>query len=166
MERPARSCPAVSAPLGACPEARPPGDTAAAMPREGALRAVMLALRFVAAAAETGDAACWDAAFDRAEAEFGPRDGALLVARAGAMVRALDREGAGVRFLPPPCRRLSPGEADLLAGLRARLGGRSGPALASGGSRAAFSDLVAPLLSPRCPLALPAPMERRRPSEA
>ena len=129
----------------------------------------MLALRFVAAAAETGDAACFDAAFDGAEAAFGPRDGAYLVARAAALVRALRHEEAEVRFLPPPCRSLSPGEAHLLAALRLRLsGGREACSLElSGATRAALADLAAPVRDvrlgrPLLPPALP-PLDPRAP---
>ena len=92
------------------------------MPRQGGLRAVMLALRFVAAAAETGDGACFDAAFAEAEAAFGDRDGALLVARAAALVRAARRDGVALAVLPPGCRALSCDEAGLLAVLRNRGG--------------------------------------------
>ncbi len=143
------------------------------MPRDGAERAVMLALRYVSAAAETGDAACFDAAFDGAEAAFGPRDGALLVARAAALVRALRRDEAGgeadrdgadrdgaLRFLPPACRFLSAGESRILRLLRSRLsGGRGADAEdASGlsaGASAALADLAAPVRSAGLPL-LPA----------
>lgn len=126
-----------------CP---PPSLPAACLPRDGVDRTVMLALRFVAAAAETGDAACFDAAFDGAEAALGPRDGALLVARAATLVRALRREDSAARFLPPPCRHLSPGEAELLAALRLRSsGGRLvADAGSSGATLAALADLAAP----------------------
>ncbi len=154
-------CPAAKARHAACPAAPAcpaPLADAALMPRGGAERAVMLALRFVAAADDTGDAACWDAAFERAEAEFGPRDGALLVARAAALLRALRRDGSDLRFLPPPCRRLSAGEAGLLAALRARLGGGRHPAAceAPPGTRAALADLAAPIPPPRGRLPRPA----------
>lgn len=147
-----RRCPVSAAPARAvaCPE-RPacPRDPGAVLPRDGVERAVMLALRFVAAAAETGDAACFDAAFDGAEAAFGPRDGALLVARAAALVRALRRDEADLCFLPPPCRCLSPGEANLLVALRLRVSGQRemlGADL-SGATRAALADLAAPIQS-------------------
>ncbi|WP_237477927.1 hypothetical protein [Lichenibacterium dinghuense] len=149
-----RGCPAASpGPGPSCPERPgcPAAPGAALLPRDGAERAVMLALRYVAAAAETGDAACFDAAFDGAEAAFGPRDGALLVARAAALVRALRREaaaeGCGLHFLPPPCRHLSAGEAHLLLALRSRLSGErgAGPAALSGATRAALADLAVPV---------------------
>lgn len=138
-----RRCPASACTEGSgCPV--DPG--AATLPRDGVERAVMLALRFVAAAAETGDAACFDAAFEGAEAAFGPRDGALLVARAAALVRALKRDGVDFAFLPP-CRWLSPGETHLLAALRLRLSGGRDPCWAglSGATRAALADLAVPV---------------------
>ncbi len=156
-------------PASACAERfRCPADpTAAPLPRDGVERVVMLVLRFVAAAAETGDAACFDAAFDGAEAAFGSRDGALLVARAAALVRALRHEEAEVRFLPPPCRSLSSGEAHLLAALRRRLsGGRDAcPVELSGETRAALADLAVPVRDsglglPLLPPAVSAPDER------
>ena len=157
MDVPPRRCPAP-----VCPERTgcPADPTAATLPRDGVARAVMLALRFVAAAAETGDAACFDAAFDGAEAALGPRDGALLVARAAALVRALKREEAELRFLPPPCRYLSPGEAVLLAALRRRLSGGRPPAEAglSGAARAALADLAAPIRSVGLGLPVPLPV--------
>jgi hypothetical protein len=85
----------------------------------------MLALRFVAAAAETGDGACFDAAFAEAEAAFGFRDGALVVARAAALLRAAGREGIALALLPPACRALSRDEAGLLALLRDREAARA-----------------------------------------
>ena len=153
-----RRCPASDS-SGCCPAA-----PVATLPRDGVERVVMLALRFVAAAAETGDAACFDAAFDGAEAAFGPRDGALLVARAAALVRALRHEEVEVRFLPPPCRVLSAGEARLLAALRPRLSGLRDacPADLSGATRAALADLAAPVRGfglglPLLPPAVPPP---------
>ncbi len=155
---------------GLCPVAPPPhhdacpeasvcrADPGPLLPRDGPERIVLLTLRFVAAATETGDAACWDAALDGAEAAFGPRDGALLVARAAALLRAARREGADLRCLPPPCRRLSRDEADLLAALRSRLQGREGgpvPRL-SAGLRAALFDLAEPLAPPVILTPLPA----------
>ena len=152
---PSRICPAtITANPSGCPEAPACGaDPGTLMPRHGPERAVMLALRYVAAAADTGDAACWDAALDGAEAAYGPRDGALLVARAAALLRAGRREGTTLRFLPPPCRRLSGDEADLLGALRARLQGFDAlsDSPLSAGLRAALSDLVAPLAS-ACPV--------------
>lgn len=163
MSCPPRICPAATAanPSG-CPATPACGaDPAPVMPRQGPERAVMMALRFVAAAADTGDAACWDAALDGAEAAFGPRDGALLVARAAALLRAGRREGTVLRFLPPPCRRLSGDEAALLDVLRARLQGCSTVAevALSTDLRAALSDLVMPL-GPARPLT-PRPMTVR-----
>ncbi len=159
MTPPPRRCPVSASAASACPE-RPacPAGPAAVLPRDGAERAVILALRFVAAAAETGDAACFDAAFDGAEAAFGPRDGALLVARAAALVRALTRDEVDLRFLPPPCRALSPGEAHLLAALRLRvIGGRDAcPAELSGAARAALADLAVPVRAAGLPLLPPA----------
>ncbi len=81
----------------------------------------MLALRFVAAAGETDDAACFDAAFAEAEAAFGPRAGALVVARCVALLRAADRAGTTIALLPPACRSLSRAEAELLACLDGRV---------------------------------------------
>ncbi len=159
MTPPPRRCPAASGRSPACPE-RPacPAGPAATLPRDGAERVVILALRFVAAAAETGDAACFDAAFDGAEAAFGPRDGALLVARAAALLRALKRDEAEWHFLPPPCRALSPGEAHLLAALRRRMtGGRdAGTAPLSDAARAALADLAVPVRAAGLPLFPPA----------
>ena len=110
----------------------------------------MLVLRFVAAAAETGDAACYDAAFAEAEAAFGPREGALVVARAAALLRAAAREGVALASLPPPCRSLSTDEAPglLAATAGARRTGRLRPARAAAtcrGDRPALSrDLAGP----------------------
>lgn len=154
-----RRCPASNCShVPGCPA--DPG--AATLPRDGVERAVMLALRFVAAAAETGDAACFDAAFEGAEAAFGPRDGALLVARAAALVRALNRDEAGCEFLPPPCRWLSPGEAHLLAALRPRLTGEWETCAAglSGETRAALADLAAPVQAVGRPMPLSVGQQR------
>ena len=129
MSAPARRCPVTAAPAGAaCPDRSCPADPQAPMPRQGRPRAVMLVLRFVAAAAETGDGACFDAAFAEAEAVFGPRDGALVVARAAALLRAARRDDIDLALLPPACRALSRGEAGLLAVLRERDGGLPAPA--------------------------------------
>lgn len=135
------------------------GQAGVPLPGDERERTVCLVLRFIAAGADTGDAACWDAAFDLAEAEFGPRDGALVVARAGALLRALHRDGIAVRFLPPPCRWLSAGEAVLVAALRARRGGARGPVGldASPRLRAALGDLVVPALLPPSGAAMPDP---------
>ena len=121
MSAPTRRCPFTAAPAGAaCPDRSCPADPQAPMPRQGKPRAVMLVLRFVAAAAETGDGACFDAAFAEAEAVFGPRDGALVVARAAALLRAARREEVDLALLPPACRALSRDESGLLAVLRNR----------------------------------------------
>ena len=118
-------CPLAAAPAEiACPDRACRAEAAAALPREGPERALVLALRFVAAAAETGDAACFDAAFAEAEATFGPRDGALVVARSAALLRAARREGVALLLLLPPCRSLSADEADLVAALTALRSGR------------------------------------------
>lgn len=92
------------------------------MPSDATERALVLVLRCLAAAGETGDALCWDAAFDRAEQAFGPRDGTLVVARVAALHRSLARSGSAPYVLPLPCRRLSRGEADLLKLFRASIG--------------------------------------------
>ena len=125
MTTPARRCPLAAAPAhAACPDRACRADPAVPLPREGPERALVLALRFVAAARETGDAACFDAAFAEAEAAFGPRDGALLVARAVALLRAARREGVALVPLVPACRSLSADEAGLLAAVRALRTGR------------------------------------------
>lgn len=101
------------------PSAAGSGDP---MPSDAVERILVLVLRCLSAAGETGDAICWDEALDRAEQVFGPRDGTLVVARAAVLHRSLVRSGAAIDFLPLPCRRLSRGEADLLALLRATIG--------------------------------------------
>ena len=93
-------------------------DCPVALPPEGPERAALLVLRFLAAARDTGDACCWDAALDEAEAAFGQRLGPLVVGYAGALIRRLARADIDLAFLPPPCRRLSGGEALLLDTLR------------------------------------------------
>ena len=144
----ARHCPLAAAPAhAACPDRACRADPAATLPRQGPERALVLVLRFVAAAAETGDAACYDAAFAEAEAAFGPREGALVVARAAALLRAAAREGVALAPLPPPCRSLSTDEAGLLAAMRAR---RTGLRLSHDtrlpqAMRLALADLAAPL---------------------
>ena len=97
-----------------------------ALPPSGAERAAILVLRFIAAARDTGDACCWDAALDEAEAAFGERAGPLVVGTAAALIRRLHRKGGNIAFLPSPCRRLSPGEALMLRTLRARAHGPLG----------------------------------------
>lgn len=80
-------------------------------------RAEVLALsvsRFIAAGALTGDAACWDAAHDCAEALLGPVEGPHLVAAMAAVMRAIRAERLGEwRFMPATCCRLTPDEAAL-----------------------------------------------------
>lgn len=133
MSAPARRCPLSAAPAGAsCPDRTCRADAAAPMPRGGPDRAVMLALRFVAAAAETGDGACFEAAFAEAEAVFGLRGGALVVARAAALLRSARRDGIALALLPPACRALSRDEANLLAALRARAATGLAPCLPAG----------------------------------
>lgn len=75
--------------------------------------------RHIAAAYETGDAACWEAAHARAEADLTPSDAALVVARAATVVRVIRIDRPDFRFLPLPCRRLSGDEAALMRLLRA-----------------------------------------------
>ena len=86
----------------------------------------MAVLRFIGAAYETGDAACWEAAHTRAEDELGPLDGALLVAGAATVVRTI-LSRRDFSFLPPPCRRLSVDETALLRFLRAVATGSVAP---------------------------------------
>lgn len=154
MTASARRCPVTAAPAGAaCPDRSCPADPQTPMPRQGRARAVMLALRFVAAAAETGDGACFDAAFAEAEAAFGFRDGALVVARAAALLRAAGREGVDLALLPPACRALSRDEAGLLAVLRDRDGSLlplAEPCRPAGprGMARALADLAAALADP------------------
>ena len=133
----------MTAPPPACPRAAP----AAALPRGGAERALVLALRFVAAASETGDAACYEAAFAEAEAGFGPREGALVVARCAALLRAARREALPLALLAPPCRWLSPAEADILGRLGAARCGRTGVdgARLPGPVGLALADLAGPV---------------------
>ena len=128
MSAPTRRCPFTAVPAGAsCPDRSCPADPQAPLPRRGGLRAAMLALRFVAAAAETGDGACFDAAFAEAEAAFGVRDGALVVARAAALLRAARRDGVDLALLPPACRALSRDETRILTLLRDRDGSIAAP---------------------------------------
>ena len=86
-------------------------------PRGGREGMIVALLRFIGAAYETGDAACWEAAHARAEDELGSLDGALLVAAAAVVVRTI-LSCRDFGFLPPPCRRLSDDETALLHFLR------------------------------------------------
>jgi hypothetical protein len=72
-------------------------------------------IRFVAAGAMTGDAACWDAAHDCAESVLGWREGSALVAAMACLVRALRRQRTtAFTCLPAPCCRVAPDECELL----------------------------------------------------
>jgi hypothetical protein len=86
--------------------------------------------RFIAAGAMTGEAACWDAAHDCAEAALGPVEGPRLVAAMASVMRGLRAErGEPWRFMPAPCRRVTGDEAALVAAIalarRAPLDARS-----------------------------------------
>ncbi len=72
-------------------------------------------LRFVAAAAMTSDAACWDAAFDHAEREVGHEAAPAFVGAMAGLMRALRIERvAAWRFLPATCCRLTGDEKELM----------------------------------------------------
>src|SRR5579864_4747824 len=73
------------------------------------LAALFLSLaRFVGAAYATGDADCWEAAHRCAEDVIGPAEGALFVACAAALVRAIRRHrDTDLAYWPASCDRLS-----------------------------------------------------------
>jgi hypothetical protein len=65
-------------------------------------------LRFVAAGYATGEAACWEAAFQLADQAVDAENGPLLVARIATLVRILRRAGVDeLACLPAPCNRLT-----------------------------------------------------------
>lgn len=74
--------------------------------------------RFISAAYETGDVACSEAAHARAEAAHGVLEGALLVARATAVLRLLRTARPTFVILPPSSRWLSDDEAALMRFVR------------------------------------------------
>ena len=66
------------------------------------------------------DVACWDAAYDAADGVIGPAEGAQLIARLTAVMRAIRAErGADWRFMPAPCCRVTEDERSLMNLLRA-----------------------------------------------
>ncbi|GJD34901.1 hypothetical protein [Methylobacterium aerolatum] len=72
--------------------------------------------RFVAAGYMTGDVACWDAAFNGAEALLGAVEGPSFVAKVVGIVRALRIERDGDwSFMPASCCRLTGHECALVA---------------------------------------------------
>lgn len=129
------------------------GIAPAPLPTEPREALVLATVRFIGAAYETGDSACWEAAHAHAEAALGREtvrsgevapgagDAALLVARAAALFRVIrvDRPDFGV--LPPGCRWMSADEAALLSLVRAARGG-----IGSGGSALALSRCAAAIL--------------------
>ncbi|KYH03037.1 hypothetical protein [Bradyrhizobium sp. DOA1] len=78
-------------------------------------RVALSLFRFIGAAYATGASDCWEAAYRFADETPDIADGALLVARAAALVRIL-RSGRSCElyFMPPSCRRLSKDETELM----------------------------------------------------
>lgn len=75
--------------------------------------------RFIAAGYMTADAACWDAAHACAEEALGLSHGPRLVAAFACVMRAVKAERAAAwTFMPAPCCRITPDEADLIAALQ------------------------------------------------
>jgi hypothetical protein len=72
-------------------------------------------LRFIAAAYETGDSCCWEAAYRTAEGTETALGAAFLVAHAAALVRAIRRnEGSKFYYLPVTSKFLSSDEEKLI----------------------------------------------------
>jgi hypothetical protein len=90
-------------------------------------RVTLSLCRFIGAAYATGAADCWEAAYRFADETPGIPDGALLVARAASLVRAIRscRKCAFV-FMPPSCKRLSRDEVQLMKLLAIARGGTPG----------------------------------------
>jgi hypothetical protein len=90
--------------------------------------AAVLALsvaRFVAAGYMTNDVACWDAAYDAVERVLGPEEGAPLVSRLTAVMRAIRAERqADWRFMPASCCRVTDDERGLVELLQGAREGR------------------------------------------
>ncbi|WP_293853687.1 hypothetical protein [uncultured Alsobacter sp.] len=96
-------------------------------------------IRYIASAAMTADAACWDAAFAAAEDALGPVEGPQFVGVMAGLTRALRVERQGDwHFLPATCCRATDDEADLIRALRA----------AGGDGERACVELAR---TPRCP---------------
>jgi hypothetical protein len=73
-------------------------------------------LRYIGAAYATGDACCWEAAYSCVDHAPEGIDGALFVARAASLVRAIRcNRACEFCYLPSSCRRLSLDEAKLMA---------------------------------------------------
>ncbi|AMA56067.1 hypothetical protein [Bradyrhizobium sp. CCGE-LA001] len=78
-------------------------------------RVALSLFRFIGAAYATGASDCWEAAYRFADETPDIADGALLVARAAALVRILRRgRSCELCFMPPSCRRLSKDETELM----------------------------------------------------
>lgn len=107
----------------------PVGCTATPMPHwdtvcPDAFAATCLSvLRFVAAAYTTGEAACWETAFQLADRAVDTENGPILVARIASLVRILRRAGTDeLACLPAPCNRLTIGEERLILLIQAARG--------------------------------------------
>ena len=82
-------------------------------------------IRFIASGAMTSDAACWDAAFDHADAHLGHHQGAAFVGAMASLMRAVRIERTETwRFLPATCCRVTEDEMDLVALISAARGRR------------------------------------------
>lgn len=82
-------------------------------------------VRYIASGAMTSDAACWDAAFDHADAHLGHHEGAAFVGAMASLMRAIRIERSVTwRFLPANCCRLTEDEVDLVALVSAARGRR------------------------------------------
>src|SRR3954465_8788893 len=90
-------------------------------------RVTLSLFRFIAAAYATGASDCWEAAYRFADEAPGIADSPLLVARVAALVRIL-RSGrpCQLRFMPPPCPRLSQDETELMRLLAVARGNQPG----------------------------------------
>lgn len=70
--------------------------------------------RFIAAGYMTSDVACWDAAYNRAEAVLGSSAGPQFVASMAGLMRAIRAERqTDWRFMPAPCCRVTEDESQL-----------------------------------------------------
>lgn len=82
-------------------------------------------VRYIASGAMTSDAACWDAAFDHADAQRGHHEGAAFVGAMASLMRAIRIERSFTRrFLPATCCRLTDDEIDLVTLISAARGRR------------------------------------------
>jgi hypothetical protein len=107
-----------------CPVAGSGARLVADLCPEAPERLALCVFRYLAAARETREADCVDAAFAEAEAALPPEEAGLLVGALGGLVRAFATEmGREPATLPASCCRATADEAGLVALLaRARAG--------------------------------------------